>query len=247
MNEASLPTPATRGKICPSRAPAGVRGTPAGGRDDRAAPPGCVDGALERCAGTARSPPGDTRGRSRRALGRTADKSKMAGCIAGNFASEAASPRAPQPETRFIPLDSREDRRHTPRVEHVSTCQTPRARSLYLRALTCSGPSQRRATLPQATPAPRDAGDPSSFLRFYVTSDSVGGGAEKNRFATRSASLLRAARRSVEMPRSTSTVVVARKEASDARRARCCRCGRPGRWVRWEAWWSGRGVGTRRE
>src|SRR2546422_10174083 len=56
-------------------------------------------------------------------------------------------------------------------VEHVSTCQTPRARSLYLRALIYSGPSQRAATLPQADSSRRDAGDASSFARFYVISD----------------------------------------------------------------------------
>jgi hypothetical protein len=124
LNEAVLPGVPPQGKIDPSRRRGAGRDTPAGGRDDRAAPLDCVGAALERRAGTERSPPADTRGRSRRAPGRTAGRSKTAGCSAGNCASEAASPRAPRLEARFIPLDSRGDRRHTPVVEHVSTCQT---------------------------------------------------------------------------------------------------------------------------
>src|SRR3989304_7344372 len=48
-----------------------------------------------------------------------------------------AAPRPPQAgDPPRPPLDTRGDRRHTRAVEHVSTCQTPRARRFDLRALT---------------------------------------------------------------------------------------------------------------
>src|SRR5437773_2424402 len=98
--------------------------------------------------------------------------------VAGSANPErpVAAPAAAHPKRRLhgsrgwrpalSPLDSRGNRRHTPVVEHVSTCQTPRARSLKLRVLTCSGPSQLRATLPQTNPFRRDVGQTASFLRF---------------------------------------------------------------------------------
>jgi len=54
LNEAVLPGAPPQGKIDPSRRRGTGRDTPAGDRDDRAAPPGCVDGALGRRAGTGR-------------------------------------------------------------------------------------------------------------------------------------------------------------------------------------------------
>src|SRR5439155_23541169 len=44
-------------------------------------------------SGTGRNPPGDTRGPRRCAPGHTAGRSRTAGDSAGNYASEAASPR----------------------------------------------------------------------------------------------------------------------------------------------------------
>ena len=140
-------------KLDPSRAPATVPGRRAGDRGDPAAPRDSARAGHGPVAGAGHSPAADRTRCSTRVLGHKSGRCRTARCSTGNPGSGMASPRPPQAgDPPCHPLDSRGDRRHTRVVEHVSTCQTPRARRCNLRALTSFRDHAGPTTLPHHPP-----------------------------------------------------------------------------------------------
>ena len=138
------------GKIGPSHPTAGATGTHADDPGDRRVRQDSLGDAHGFGGGSERNPACDTRCCNTRGRDRKTDRWKTGCRNNGKPASDAVSPRPLMPGARRPDRwTTAETRAILIRVEHVSTCQTTRARSAQLRALTLWASTGRNNTLPQ--------------------------------------------------------------------------------------------------